>query len=273
MARGRGIRAFARFALLAVAVALAGCASGPRGADQVAGYADEDVNDPLEGLNRQIFAINSAADALILRPISVLYSEVVFTPVQNIVRSLLNYLTLPLTFINDMLQGEWDRAGDTATRFVINTMVLGLGDLAADFGRPEQHSEDFGQTLAVWGIRDGGPYLVLPFIGPSNIRDAVGFGVDVYTDPVGNVLTTGQSLARAGMAGVDFRVRNGHEIDELERSSIDYYATVRSLYRQKRASDIRNGAPDKLTPGPGIGDTGQPVASLTAHNPEAPLTY
>ena len=263
----------ARAAFLAVLLVVAGCASGPRDADLADGFVEDGASDPLEGLNRQIFAINSAADALILRPISVFYRDVVPPPLQNNVRSVLNWIALPLTFINDLLQGEWDRAENTAARFVINAVVFGLGDIASDLGRKPQHSEDFGQTLAVWGLKDGGPYLVLPLIGPSNLRDAVGFGVDTTIDPVGNLLTLEQSLARAGMAGVDFRVRNGREIDELERTSIDYYAAVRSLYRQRRASEIRNGAPGDIPGGPGIGAAAdQPPIPLTARRTDAPLT-
>jgi phospholipid-binding lipoprotein MlaA len=123
--------------------------------------------------------------------------------------------------------------------------VMGLGgliDVAGMHGIPF-HDEDFGQTLAVWGVPDG-PYLMLPVFGPSNPRDAVGLGAEFFADPVNRMLR-GKDLdalvyARGGVNAVDARSRNIETFDKIEATSIDYYATIRSLYRQRRASQIRN---------------------------------
>ena len=150
--------------------------------------------------------------------------------------------------MHDVLQAEADRAGETSARFIINS-TLGLGgilDLAdSEFGI-ERHNEDFGQTLAVWGI-DGGPFVMLPFVGPSNPRDSVGGLADIFIDPVS--ITIDQlnlapaSPIRLGLTVVDARERNLEILDELEASSLDFYSTMRSAYRQNRAKEIRNGAP------------------------------
>ncbi|MFC1674250.1 VacJ family lipoprotein, partial [Pseudomonadota bacterium] len=142
---------------------------------------------------------------------------------------------------------EGQRAGDTAARFAINTTVgiLGFGDPATSFGFP-RHTEDFGQTLGVWGA-DEGPYLVLPVFGPSNPRDVVGKVVDTLTDPVWHYAqnTDREYIPNQRLAAeaVDFRATNMENIDDLQRTSLDYYAAVRSLYRQVRGDAIRNGAP------------------------------
>jgi len=148
--------------------------------------------------------------------------------------------------LNDVLQGEGQRAGDTLARFAINTTVgvLGLGDPATDMGYA-RHGEDFGQTLSVWGSGEG-LYLVLPIFGPSNPRDAVGKVVDTLTDPIWHYAqnTDREYIPNQRMVAdaVNFRARNLHEIDDLQRTSIDYYAAVRDLYRQIRNDEIRNGA-------------------------------
>jgi phospholipid-binding lipoprotein MlaA len=169
------------------------------------------------------------------------------------VRNVVQWLSLPLVFIHDLLQGEWARAENTAARFVVNGLTAGLGDPATDLGHPPVHYEDAGQTIAVWGVEDGGPYLVLPLLGPSNARDAVGRLVDFFIDPVGAFSATEVSAGRIGGDAVDFRARNMEEIDDLQQTSLDYYAAVRSLYRQRRDVEIKNGAVDELQPAPGIG--------------------
>ncbi len=230
-----------------LAAALAGCAA--------MGAAEEDdldsIADPLEFINRPIFAVNNAADTLLLRPLAVAYRDLMPSPLKTNVRNVLEWLTLPLTFIHDMLQGEFERAEEAAARFVTNALTLGLGDPASDLGHPPYHKEDAGQTVAVWGVEDGGPYLMLPLLGPSSLRDAFGTAVDFFIDPVvlGSIEV---SLPRSATGAVDWRTRNMNEIDELKYTSIDYYAAVRSLYRQRRRVDIRNGEIDVLQPAPGV---------------------
>ncbi len=118
-------------------------------------------------------------------------------------------------------------------------------DIAAKMGLPG-HDEDFGKTLGVWGVGDG-PYLVLPFAGPSNPRDVVGAGGDIAMDPCTYMKwnnSTLHAMVRAGLEIVDLRARNVDTLDQIERTSVDLYATTRSLYRQHREAEIRNGAPD-----------------------------
>lgn len=233
---------------------LAGCATAP--ADPAAKAEFERENDPLEPLNRAIFAFNTQIDKMLLRPAAIVYREALPSPVQTGVHNFLSNLRAPVVLANDLLQGEMNRAGNTASRFVINTTigVLGVWDAASDLGIPG-HSEDFGQTLAVWGVDDG-VYLVLPLLGPSNPRDAVGLGIEWYVDPFNmwareeNV--EGWILARSIATGIDFRARNLETLDELERTSLDYYVAIRSLYRQRRINQINNGESTSDQPAPGI---------------------
>ncbi len=211
--------------------------------------SQEDVNDPIEPFNRYIFEVNKFIDELFLKPVATIYRGAVPEPVQTGVRNVLNNLNTPLTFIHDLAQGEPERAGESFGRFTTNTLigVGGIFDVAA--GEPDKdgipyHSEDFGQTLAVWGIDDG-PYLMLPILGPSNVRDAIGKIGDFFLDPIGWI---GSDDARQKAAlirylnnVIDFRARNLKTLDEIERSSVDYYATIRSLYRQRRRVEILNG--------------------------------
>jgi len=205
----------------------------------------EDVNDPIEPLNRVFFEFNRGLDTLLLRPAGTFYRGMVPPPIQEIVHNFLNNLKTPVILLNDLLQGETARAGDTLTRFAINTTVgvLGFGDPATDMGYA-RHTEDFGQTLGAWGMGEG-MYVVLPIFGPSNPRDAVGKVVDVLTDPVWQYArnTDKEYIPNERFAAemVDFRARNMEEIDDLEKTSLDYYAAVRSLYRQVRRDEIRNG--------------------------------
>ena len=158
---------------------------------------------------------------------------------------------------------ETSRAGTTTGRFLINSTlgVGGLCDWASDFGLP-YHNEDFGQTLAVWGSPEG-PFLMLPLVGPSNPRDAVGIAVDsTILDPFGLMNTLGldtewmrtMSYTRLGMMLIDARAQNVEELDDLQKSSLDYYAALRSLYRQYRTSEIWQGQPPPGEEGPSLDD-------------------
>ncbi len=235
---GRLLRTFV-FTLVFAALTSA-CASN-QSAD---GY--DEVWDPLEPLNRSIFQVNQAVDFVIIRPIAATYRQVVPDPLQEMVTNFLRNLATPLTLLNELLQGDWEGAEVAATRFFLNsTMGLaGLIDIAG-YNNPElaHRSEDFGQTLAVWGVGDG-PYLVLPLIGPSNARDTTGLVVDVVTDPV-NYAIDDETFAwtRLGLTVVDGRARSMDALDEIERSSLDFYAAIRSLYWQNRRSEIYDGNP------------------------------
>jgi len=237
-----------------LSVGMAGCTSLPQDPDER--LEQLETNDPLEPLNRHIFAVNQAIDVIILRPIAVVYRDVMPEFGKRVVHNFVTNLRLPFTTINDLLQGQWNRAGVAAKRFVVNSTVgvAGLFDVATDNGLP-YHEEDFGQTLASWGIGEG-PYLVLPLLGPSNFRDAIGLGVQLVSDPVNiaaNVTDHDELLwARAGIEAVDSRYQLLGVLGDLEQQSLDYYAALRSLYRQRRADAIRNGNEsdtDGLRPG------------------------
>ncbi len=234
---------------------LSACATPPEDLEDLAVY--EEANDPLEEFNRHIDKANRAIDRYVLRPIASAYSSGVPSPLRDAVRNFFDNLRAPVILANDLLQGEGERAGITVARFLTNT-TLGLGgfiDTADKVFGLEFHDEDFGQTLAVWGV-DEGFYLVLPLIGPSNPRDAVGIVVDSFLDPWNYLLTAADieygPAVRSILNGIDLRARNIDTLDEIERTSIDSYATLRSLYRQRRADEIRNGDPLSTRPAPAI---------------------
>ena len=225
------------------ALILAGCATAPPADDKVAMAAFKEANDPYEPFNRAMFDFNLALDKAVLRPAASIYRDVLPEPVQNGVHNFLHNLRSPIIFGNDLLQGELDRAGSTLARFAINSTVgiLGLYDFAAYVGI-EKHNEDFGQTLAVWDV-ERGPYLVLPIFGPSNPRDGVGKVADILIDPLTWLAPFEFQMARTIGTAVNARARNFDQVNDLENNSLDFYSAVRSLYRQKRADEIRNGVP------------------------------
>lgn len=204
-------------------------------------------NDPYEPTNRDIFDFNQKLDKNFARPIAVFYNSTVPEQIRDRFHYMLENLDEPVTFANDVLQGEPVRATQTLGRVTFNT-TLGIGgmfDIASKMGIPP-HSEDFGQTLGVWGSGEG-PYWVLPLVGPSPPRDTAGKVVDIFLDPLTYVRFDGYrtlAYARAGMGVLDLRARNVDTLDQIERTSVDLYATQRSLYRQYRDNEIRNGAPN-----------------------------
>jgi phospholipid-binding lipoprotein MlaA len=217
--------------------------------------ADDDVNDPLETMNRAIFDFNEFFYDLLLRPLSNLYL-LLPADAREAIGNALDNLRSPVILANDLLQFEMERAGTTLGRAVVNSTV-GLGgffDVAKRLGW-EKHKEDFGQTLAVWGVGEGF-YLVVPVLGPSSPRDAIGkYGVDQFFDPLGfwDVIDGEELLfIRSGAAGVHEFSTVTEELDNVKKTSIDYYAAIRSLYRQKRQTEISNGRDVKLPPIPDL---------------------
>lgn len=235
-------------AMIAVLLLSAIAAPPPALADDAtpASYADERYYDPFEPVNRVFFRFNQIFDELLLKPVARLYIIIVPDGGRVIVSNVINNLKSPVILANDLLQGDLDRAHNTIARFATNTIVGfgGMGDVAADLGAP-RHSEDFGQTLAVYGVGKG-PYVMLPFFGPSTVRDAVGQAVDTFFDPLGYVLSTEESIARAGVEGLDKRANYLDASEALEKTSMDYYASIRSVYLQNRAYEIRNGVPEPI---------------------------
>jgi phospholipid-binding lipoprotein MlaA len=248
-----------RAALLAVM--LAGCATPPDRSDPEAYAEFVALNDPLEPLNRVVFDFNEALDAMFLRPWADFYRLVLPPPVREGVHNFLTNLRSPIVLANDLMQGEFERAGTTTGRFIINSTlgIGGLADWATDLGLP-YHSEDFGQTLAVWGLPEG-PFLMLPLLGPSNPRDATGLAVDnLLLDPIAWWVRANPSerswvayLRTTGQI-IDARAQTADELDDLRRSSLDFYAAIRSLYRQFRRAEIYQGQPPPLEAGPSLED-------------------
>lgn len=200
--------------------------------------------DPWEGFNRKMFAIHNVFDGAILVPAAKTYRATTHKKQRKGLRNLLANARTPAILINDILQGEFKRAGETASRFVINTTIGfgGMGDPAERIGIP-QHSEDFGQTLAVWGAPSG-PYLFLPFFGPSSIRDGVGRAVDNTANPVSWLRTDPAKYtgyARATATALSIREPLIEPLEDIENNSLDYYASFRSFYLQSRKREIANG--------------------------------
>jgi len=234
---------------LAGAVLLGGCATVPR--DPAARAEFKAQNDPLEPMNRRMFAFNELVYRVALDPLARGYVKVVPQPARDGLRHFLDNLTEPVVLLNDLLQGQVKGAGISAVRFLVNTTAgpIGLRDVAGRNRLPPQ-TGDFGQTLYSWGVRDG-PYLVLPLFGPSNPRDAIGQGVDVYLDPFRYVARrqnqpTWETTAREVVWGIDERSRNLDPLDEMQRTSIDFYAALRSYFRQHRATELRRGQPPPM---------------------------
>jgi phospholipid-binding lipoprotein MlaA len=228
----------------AVALGLSGCATKPPAddPDAVADYVQ--TNDPLEPTNRVFYAVNNGLDTVILRPAAKAYRYVVPGPVRQGVHNVLANLGSPVQLANDMLEGKPRRAGDTTMRLLINSTVglLGIFDVAKGWGYLE-HDADFGMTMASWGVPDG-PFLFLPVLGPTDPRDAAGFGADILIDPftwIGHSHDTGLTVfnwTRYGLNAVDSRERVLDAVDQIKKTALDPYATFRSLYRQHRRAQI-----------------------------------
>jgi phospholipid-binding lipoprotein MlaA len=258
--------------LVVVALAVSGCATKPQSPEQAA--VGENFNDPFENANRKIFDFNQAVDRHVLVPVAKGYRAALPAPVRDSVHDFLVNLGEPLVFANDALQGNFGHVKDTVVRFVLNS-TLGIGglvDVAGRWGIP-YHEEDLGVTFGVWGIPSG-PYLVIPVLGPSDPRDLVGEVAEGYGDPW-NRLVTGNPFTlywipfvRGGVSGIDQRERYLDSLADIERTSLDYYATIRSLYQQRRAALIR-GEHKNLPPPTGLSENGNwaPLA-----NPAKPVT-
>jgi phospholipid-binding lipoprotein MlaA len=222
---------------------LSGCATPPPASDPEAVADFKQLNDPLEPANRVFYAINNGIDTVLIRPVALGYRYVFPEPVRNGVHNALANLSTPVTLADDMTQGKPRRAGDTTMRFLINTTfgVAGIFDVAKGWGYPP-HETDFGMSLAVWGVPEG-PFLFLPILGPSNPRDAAGFGVDIAMDPFtwlgqGTIVTV-LDWSRTGINAIDTRERLLDTTDQIKKTALDPYATFRSLYRQHRESLLR----------------------------------
>jgi phospholipid-binding lipoprotein MlaA len=227
---------------LALAILLlAGCAEKPA-ANDPDGLADyNERNDPYEPANRKFYAINNALDKAVLHPAAVGYRAAVPMVIRTHIHQTLSNLNNPTQLANDVLQGKPRKAGNTFMRMVINTTigVGGVFDVATGWGFPD-HDTDFGLTLATWGI-PGGPFLFLPVLGPTNPRDAVGYGANTVLDPFTWVSFGGSATfgwSRFGISAVDGRERALDATDAIDKTALDAYATYRSLSQQHRESAV-----------------------------------
>ena len=240
--------------LVLLALILPGCATRPNNS-QPGVAEEEDFNDPLEDTNRAIFDFNQMVDRNVLVPVAKAYRTVLPDVVRDSLRDFLHNLRAPLILANDALQGDFERAGETFARFTLNSTlgVGGLIDVAGRWGQLPYHEQDLGVTFGVWGVPEG-PYLVVPVLGPSNPRDLSGQVAEGFGDPF-NYIVTGNPytlywipFVRGGVSGVDQRSRYIETLADIERTSLDYYATIRSLYRQRRAALIRGEKEQNLPP-------------------------
>ena len=224
-------------ALTGSVMALSACATTSEEASSTAVY------DPLEGWNRGVYAFNDGVDKAVLEPVAKGYRAVTNEPVRDGVSNFLTNLNQPVVFANTVLQGKPGASLDTAVRFFVNTTVGvgGIFDAATPLEVP-QHREDFGQTLGTWGVPNG-PYLVLPLLGASNLRDAVGFGVDMAFDPLNYAQFDGDTEVRIGrtVATVVTTRESVIEAVEVLRDQPEPYVALRRNYTQQRAAAIRDG--------------------------------
>lgn len=201
--------------------------------------------DPVEDVNRATFEFNVKVDEAIGEPIALVYREALPRSVRDGIRNFADNLNSPVVFINDLLQGEFGRAQVTLARFVVNSTagIAGVADVATSAGLPGRRA-DFGETLAVWGVGPG-PYLVVPFLGPSTTRHFVGRVADVVVNPIGYLLATTDyawvGIAERTVEIIDQRERLIEAVDGLKKTSLDFYASARSSYWQARLAAMHNG--------------------------------
>ena len=213
------------------------------------GSANGNVKECFEGVNRGIFAFNKALDDVVVEPLAKGYRKLP-SPVRTGTSNFLDNLSLLSTIPNNILQGDIGLAGKNSSRLLINTTIgiLGIFDPASSLGLNDYEKEDYGQTLARWGVGEG-CYIVLPILGPSTLRDTAGSFANYFGgDPWYNITVVRDThyvsdfdyYASVGTSGVDFRAKNIESFENLEKNSIDFYASVKSLYLQDRKKKILN---------------------------------
>ncbi len=222
-----------RFAAIVSILALSGCATVPEEARV--------EHDPWEPLNRTLFSVNTGLDKAVMRPVARGYSKVVPRPVRKGFSNFFENLMTPASALNNVLQGKPLRGGHELTRFLFNS-TLGIGGLfdVATAGGMEKYTEDFGQTLAVWGVPDG-PYVMLPFLGPETLRDAIALPVDLLSNPLWHYEVASVRDPLYVMRIIDIRYRLLAADKHLETQ--DPYITLRESYLQNREYEVFDGDP------------------------------
>ena len=222
-------------ALLALSL-VAGCATS-------AGPGER--SDPLEPFNRQVYAFNSDFDTKVGKPVAEAYQNHVPHPVRTSVSNFFSNLDDVVVIVNDLLQFKGGQAASDTLRLSVNTVfgLFGLLDIATPAGLPK-HNEDFGQTLGTWGVSTG-PYIVLPFLGPSDARDATGMYADTYVNPLWDVSSTNTKWGLVALRAVDTRASLLKASRVLEQAALDPYVFVRDAYLQRRRSLVYDGNPPR----------------------------
>lgn len=224
--------------VLLAAVLAGGCATNPPAAGDP---GDASTYDPAEPANRASFDLNKALDQTFMAPMSEFYVMVTPAPIRDNVFNFFDNLSYPNVALNALLQGKFAQAFDDAARFLVNSTlgILGIVDIASGFGF-ERHDEDFGQTLAVWGVTEGA-YLDLPLFGPSSMRDVTDIPVSIYTNPLQYAQFAAWPLALLNM--IDRRSRLGQAIKLRDEAAVDPYVFQREAYRQRRRHLVYDGNP------------------------------
>jgi len=224
---------FIRVWLITAVALLSGCAT----------TSTSNVNDPLEGYNRVMYSFNNTLDKVIIKPAAISYDAVTPDPIQKGVSNFFSNLNEITVIINDLLQLKFGQAFHDTGRFLLNSTVgvAGIFDIAGYAGH-EKHNEDFGQTLAVWGV-DSGPYFVVPFFGPRTVRDTFGLVADIYTDPVTYIDHTATRNAVTAVQVIDHRANLLGTKEVLDEATDDEYVFVRDAYLQRRQNLIYDGNP------------------------------
>tara|TARA_B100001250_G_C19767734_1_gene775579 strand:+ start:247 stop:1095 length:849 start_codon:yes stop_codon:yes gene_type:complete len=223
--------------------------AGSDGQNELSKESNGQVKDCFEGINRGIFAFNQALDNIIVEPLAKGYRYLP-SPIRNGTSNAISNLSLVVTIPNNILQGDFGLAGKNTGRFVVNSTIgiLGLFDPATKIGLNNYEKEDWGQTLATWGVGEG-CYLVLPILGPSTVRDTLGslttymggdswYNITVRNDT--HYVSDFDYYASVATNGIDFRAKNLESFQNLEKNSLDFYASVKSLYLQDRKKRIAN---------------------------------
>ncbi len=239
---------FLRILILSTLISSSAIA-GSDGKNEMSKNSNGEVKDCFEGLNRGIFAFNQVLDNVIVEPLAKGYRYLP-SPIRSGTSNALSNLSLVVTIPNNLLQGDFGLAGKNTGRFLVNSTIgiLGLFDPAAKMGLNSYEKEDWGQTLATWGVGEG-CYLVLPILGPSTLRDTTGSLINyVGGDAWYNITVRNDTryvsdfdyYASVATNGIDFRAKNLESFQNLEENSLDFYASVKSLYLQDRKKKISN---------------------------------
>ena len=225
-----------RMAVALVATALVGLSGAS---------AHAQVSDPLEPVNRVIFSFNDKVDTYVLRPVAQTYVNIVPQLVRTGVSNVFGNVGDMFSAVNSLLQGKKEKLGNDLGRVLVNS-TFGLGGIfdVAGYADVEKGNEDFGQTFGYWGI-PAGPYLVIPFLGPSNIRDATGLVIQRYIDPVNQVTPDSARYELWGLRVIDARAGLLGTEDLVAGAALDRYTFIRSAYSQRRRSLIFDGKPPK----------------------------